>query len=260
MRADYHIHTNRCKHATGQMQEYVEKAIQLQIPEIAFTDHIPLPDGFDRSHRMSYNELEDYLNDIEILRYKYHSDIQIYAGIEADFYDGFEEYLYQIFQQFNFDIIILAVHFIKGWPKNNWVFSYYFPNRSIHEIYSDYLQAIKRGISTGLFDIIGHLDVIKDADFPLLNLNKPELLDILECVKKQSMAVEINTSGLRREIKEIYPNLNILPLLEEFNIPITFGSDAHEPKHVGYQFDTVEKMLLNYPNIRLAYIAEGTLK
>ena len=259
MRADYHIHTNRCKHAQGQMQEYVEKAIQLQIPEIAFTDHIPLPDGFDAPHRMSYNEVEDYLNDIEMLRQNY-PDIKIYAGIEADFYDGYTEYLYQTFQQFNFDIIILAVHFIKGWPKNNWVFSYYFPNRPIHEIYSDYLQAIKRGINTGLFDIVGHLDVIKNEDFPLLNTNKPELLDVLECVKKQSMAVEINTSGLRREIKEIYPNLNILPLLEEFNIPITLGSDAHKPEQVGYQFDTVEKMLLNYPNIRFAYITEGILK
>ena len=141
MRADYHIHTKRCKHAEGEMQDYVEKAIQMQIPEIAFTDHIPLPDKFDLAHRMAYHELDDYLNDIEMLRLRY-PEIVIHSGIEADFYDGYEDFLYQTFQRFNFDIIIMSVHFIKGWPKNNWVFSYYFPDRPINEIYSDYLQAI----------------------------------------------------------------------------------------------------------------------
>ena len=154
----------------------------------------------------------------------------------------------------------MSVHFIKGWPKHNWVFSYYFPNRPIHEIYSDYLQALKRGINTGLFNIVCHLDLIKDEAFPLLDANKTELLNVLECVKKHSMAIEINTSGLRKEIKETYPNLNLLPLLEEYKIPITFGSDAHKPEQVGFQFEYVEKALSNYPNIRYATITEDVLK
>lgn len=259
MKSDYHIHTKRCKHAEGEIYEYVEKAIELQISEIAFTDHIPLPDDFDISHRMAYSELESYLNDIESLRYKY-PDIKIHAGIEADFYDGFEEFLYQTCQRFNFDVSILSVHFIKGWPKNNWVFSYYFPNHSIQEIYSDYLQALKRGINTGLFDIVGHLDLIKDEHFTLLDTNKSELLDVLKCVKTQSMAVEINTSGLRKEINETYPNLNMLPFLDEYEIPITFGSDAHKPEQVGFQFEKVELELSNYPNIRFANITKDGLK
>lgn len=259
MRPDYHIHTNRCKHAKGEIYEYVEKAIQLQISEIAFTDHIPLPDDFDISHRMAYSELESYLKDIETLRNKY-PEIKIHAGIEADYYDGFEEFLNQTFQRFNFDVTIMSVHFIKDWPKNNWVFSYYFPDRSIQEIYSDYLQVLKRGINTGLFDIVGHLDLIKDENFPLLDTNKLELLEILKCVKNKSMAVEINTSGLRKEINETYPNLNILPFLEEYDIPITFGSDAHKPEQVGFQFKVVEKTVLNYANLRIANITMDGLK
>ena len=259
MRPDYHIHTKRCKHAIGEMREYVEKAIQIHIPEIAFTDHIPLPDDFDIAHRMSCDELEDYLNDIEKLRNDF-PEIKIHTGIEADYYDGFEEFLYQTFKRFNFDVTIMSVHFIKGWPKNNWVFSYHFPNRPIQEIYFDYLQSLKKGIHTGLFNIVGHLDLIKDEDFTLLDTNKSDLLDVLQCVKNQSMAVEINTSGLRKEINETYPNLNILPFLEKYDIPITFGSDAHKPEQVGYQFENVEKRLLNYPKIRVASITKDGLK
>ena len=259
MRADYHIHTKRCKHAEGEIREYVEKAIQLNIPEIAFTDHIPLPDDFDIAHRMAYIELEDYLNDIEKIRSEY-PEIKIHTGIEADFYDGFEEFLYQTFRKFNFDVIIMSVHFIKGWPKNNWVFSYYFPNRAIEDIYSDYLQALKRGIDTGLFDIVGHLDLIKDEDFPLLKTNKTELLDVLKSVKNQSMAVEINTSGLRKDINETYPNLNLLPYMEKEGVPVTFGSDAHKPEQVGYRFETIENELSNYPKISIANITKDGLK
>jgi histidinol-phosphatase (PHP family) len=85
-------------------------------------------------------------------------------------------------------------------------------------------------------------------------------MNILECTKKHSMTIEINTSGLRKDINETYPNLNILPYLEKFNIPITFGSDAHKPEQVGYQFAGMEKIVSNYPNITFATINEGILK
>ncbi len=64
---DYHIHTKLCKHASGEMEEYVESAIQKGLKEIAFTDHIPLPDNFDIAHRMTENELELYLENINKL-------------------------------------------------------------------------------------------------------------------------------------------------------------------------------------------------
>jgi histidinol-phosphatase (PHP family) len=258
MKPDYHLHTKRCKHAEGEMRDYVEKAIDLQISEIAFTDHIPLPYNFDISHRMAYNELDDYLYEIKKLKLQY-PELKIFSGIEADFYDGFEEYLYQTFQRFDFEIIIMSVHFIKNWPKNNWVFSYYFPDRPINEIYSDYLQAVKRGINTGLFDIIGHLDLIKSEDFPILDTNKSEVLDILKCAKNQSMIVEINTSGLRKDINEPYPSLDILPYLEKYKIPITFGSDAHKPEQVGLKFKEIESVVANYPDIKFATIKDGNI-
>lgn len=169
MYSDYHLHTKRCKHATGEMFEYIEKAIELGIPEIAFTDHIPLPGDFDISHRMVYSELEEYLKEIEEMKSRF-PEIVIRSGIEADYYEGFEDYLYQTFQKFNFDIIIMSVHFVHGWPKNNWVFSYYFPDRPIKDIYSDYLQAMKKGVETGLFNVLGHLDLIKSEDVTLFGL------------------------------------------------------------------------------------------
>ncbi|MBU4460741.1 MAG: hypothetical protein KJ579_09245, partial [Verrucomicrobia bacterium] len=51
------------------------------------------------------------------------------------------------------------------------------------------------------------------------------------------MSVELNTAGLRRAAREIYPSPLLLAMAHERGIPILFGSDAHQPGDVGRDFD-----------------------
>ena len=243
IRADYHIHTKLCKHASGDMEEYVRHAIRAGLTEIAFTDHIPLPDGFDRAHRMEPEQLSDYMRRVGELQQRYRNRINILLGIEADFIDGFEKYLEQTLSAFPFDLVILSVHFIKHWPGDQWVFRYDFPEKSLMAVYDEYLQAVRRGIETGLFDVVGHLDLIKRPEQPLLQANRETVTNVLQAAAKHSMAVEINTSGWRKEIGEPYPSPEILPLIRELGLPVTVGSDAHGPNQVGYGFDRVAALL-----------------
>lgn len=247
---DYHIHTKLCKHASGEMEEYVQVAISKGISEIAFTDHIPLPDNFDLAHRMSENETVYYFEEIERLREKY-KEINIIRGIEADFYDGFEKYIEDFIDKYAVELVLLSVHFIRDWPENNWAFSYYFPDRPLSQVYSDYLQAILRGIKTGLFDVVSHLDLIKSPDYPILSTNKDEVAAILGEAKQQNMAIELNTSGLRKDINEMYPDYQLLPMLNDTGNEIVFGSDAHKPEQVGFYFSELEEIVKSYPNLRI---------
>jgi len=247
---DYHIHTKLCKHARGEMYDYVESALDKGLGEIAFTDHITLPDKFDLAHRMREDELEGYCKSVQDLRSRY-PEISILCGIEADYYDGFEDYLHRTLDQFPFDLVIMSVHFIKGWPANNWVFSYHFPERSLSQIYSDYLSALTRGIKTGLFDIVGHLDLIKSPDAPLLSQNLQEISDLLGLIKQNDITVEINTSGMRKQIGELFPAKALIEELIQRDIPITIGSDAHQPDQVGFYFDELAEYLKLFKHIRL---------
>ncbi len=256
---DYHIHTARCKHASGTMEEYVQKAVETGLEEIAFTDHIPLPSQFDIEHRMQPDEIDAYLKEIERLQEAY-PQIKILRGIEADFYDGFEAYLSEFLQQYAFDLVIMSVHFIKNWPEDNWAFSYSFVDKSLTEIYNDYLEALLRGIRTGLFNIIGHLDLVKSVSQPLLQENTALVKQLLLEAKKQNMAIEINSSGLRREIKEPYPAFSFLPLITETGLPLTLGSDAHEPQHVGFAFSEIEARLSAFPKIKMARFRAGKIQ
>ncbi len=254
LKKDFHIHTALCRHAVGEMHEYVEQAIALGLKGIAFTDHIPLPDGFDRKHRMDESQLENYVKAVQTLQ-KTYPQIKIRLGIEADFYDGFEGYLERTLRAYPFEIIILSVHFIRDWPEGNWVFHYHFPHKTIEQIYSEYLQALLRGIRTGLFNVVGHLDLIKREGYPLLKHNEAEVRQVLEAAAQAGMAVEINTSGLRKAIGEPYPHASFWPLIAEYDLPVTLGSDAHAPEQVGFAFSRMEEELARIPNLKYARFA-----
>ena len=235
---DYHIHTRLCRHAEGELNQYIERAIEAGIEEIAFTDHMPLPEQYDSVHRMSMAEIETYLNWIESARNSYH-EIKILTGIEADYLPQFENFLSDFLGQFPFDIVLMSVHFINHWKDGNWVFNYSFPGRDPKEIFRDYADALISGIRTGLFDVVAHIDLLKRPGESMIQ-KYPDLVNmILDEIKKQDMIVEINTSGLRKAAAECFPGRDWLSAIQSKQIGICTGSDAHRPDHIGFNFDMI---------------------
>ena len=60
MLADYHIHTELCQHAEGEASAFRARAVELGLPEICFTDHVPNPDGYDPVNRMRLDQFPLY--------------------------------------------------------------------------------------------------------------------------------------------------------------------------------------------------------
>ena len=239
---DNHIHTKLCKHAEGELFEYVEKSILRGLTEISFTDHIPLPKNFDLAHRMKLNEMDTYARWVQKAQSSY-PEITIRYGIEADYYKGLEEYTEKFLSRYDFDIVIMSVHFIRHWPEGNWVFDYNFPDKTNTEIYSDYLSTLKEGIQTGLFDVLGHADMVKSIGDSLVQMVPNEVTKLLEILKESDMSIEINTSGYRKKVGESYPGFDWLTLIKENSLSVTTGSDAHHPDQVGLEFKSVYQKL-----------------
>lgn len=51
MRVDLHNHTILCNHATGSVDEYVQKAIELEIDVYGFSEHAPMK-NFEDGYRL----------------------------------------------------------------------------------------------------------------------------------------------------------------------------------------------------------------
>jgi histidinol-phosphatase (PHP family) len=250
---DYHLHTPFCRHASGAMEDYVTKALERKIEEICFTPHMPLPD-FPRGGsglRMDPDDLERYIDSVQKLRVRF-PGYTILCGIEADYYAGYEEYLNRVLSRYDFDLVLLSVHFVHSWPGNNWLFGFDFPEKTMSQIYSEYFAEIKKGIKTGLFDCVAHLDVIKQPGYPVMQNNRGDIEELLDLCRAYNMSVEINTSGLRKRIGEMYPSRDILDLIVECKLPLLTSSDAHDPSSVAYGFQPLYSLLRELPRCTIA--------
>jgi histidinol-phosphatase (PHP family) len=234
--SDYHIHTPLCGHANGQPAEYVKRALALGLKEIGFSDHAPLLSHRDPDITMDLDDLPLYHKVIEKLQRQYQGKILVRIGIEADFLPPYTNELRKLLAEFPYDYVIGSVHFLEGWafddPQqlNGW------QDADINEIYHKYYHALRQSAESGLFDIIAHVDLVKKFGHRPSREMTQEITQTAQVFKKTGVVIEINTSGLRKPVGEIYPNLNALEIYNQFGVPITFGSDAHDPNEVGRDF------------------------
>ncbi|QKF83001.1 histidinol-phosphatase HisJ [Halarcobacter ebronensis] len=242
MRVDLHNHTTLCNHATGTMEEYIQKAIEIGIDVYGFSDHAPMP--FDPKYRMDISLKSSYEKSIEELQEKYKNSIEILKAYEVDFMQNSSLMLDEILTS-KVDFLIGSVHFLQEknselWGFDNPEFIGKYKEKDIDLIWSDYFTAIKELAKSRLFDIVGHLDLIKL--FKYLPKKDIKLLakDALKEIKKANMVIEINAAGLRKPINEPYPSKELLELAFELDIPITFSSDAHSVEQVGFMYDEVK--------------------
>ena len=104
------------------------------------------------------------------------------------------------------------------------------------EVWTAYFERLTLAAESGLFDIIGHVDLCKKFAFYPRQDCTPLFARFLQASKRHSVAVELNTAGLRKECREIYPSPRIVQMAAQLGVPITFGSDAHAPAEVGLNF------------------------
>lgn len=236
---DYHTHTTLCHHATGTRAEYLAAAEAAGLSEIGVSDHIPWPVGYDPKWRMSSSEFPLYKSMIQEMR-AIKSKVKIKYAIEADWVPGkMNEVLSEIKKE-PFDYIIGSIHYTDELPFDD------FDSRKTvwagegreEWIWHRYYELMLDMTSSGYFDIIGHFDLPKKFGSipPDSDIISKRIDDILSAAEANNMAIEINTSGLRKPAKEFYPKLDTLKRAASLGLMLTFGSDAHAPNEVAANF------------------------
>ncbi len=247
MRIDYHTHNELCKHADGTLEQYVQQAIKLGLNEIGLSDHSPMPNDWDIEVRMFEEQFWSiYKPEVLRLQEKYKDQITIKFALEGDFFPGTEQWVKEFNTENNFDYLIGSVHYLGEWGFDNPLYVGKFNEVDIDQVYVSYYDHIKRSAQSGLFDIIGHCDLVKKFGHrPTKNIDEI-LRSTMKTIKDSGMVVEINTSGLHKPVKEQYPSEHILKIVSEYNIPLTIGSDAHSPSHVGRDFELAKQLVEKY--------------
>ncbi len=241
MLCDYHIHTHRCGDAQGNYEEYIENALKVGLTEIGFSGHCPqyfLPKEERTRHcAIPDEELEIYVEEVESLKTKYKDSIIIKTGLEVDYIPGKEKEALSVVDFYNWDYLLLSVHFLDDWAFVHPKYIHYYENRDINEIYRSYYKTLMQGIETGCYNIVAHFDLPKKFRYQPTETIVEEDQAIQLC-KKFDMVVEVNTAGYRKPIGEAYPSEKILRKCFQAQVPLCLGSDAHRPYEVGKEFES----------------------
>jgi histidinol-phosphatase (PHP family) len=239
---DYHMHTQLCGHASGTVEEYIEHALAIGMQEIGFSDHAPMPESLREGLSMSEGEAEGYIRTIEEYKAKFAGRLIIRLGFEAD-YPPFESFDKKYFADARIDYIIGSCHYVDGWGFDHPDNIEGYKNRDIDELYKRYYGQIESLAGSGLFNIIGHFDVVKKFGYRSGKDFSPAIERIAKIASINNLAVEMNTNGFNHPVKEMYPSDQIIGILFNSNVPVTLGSDAHLSDRVGFRFaDAVEKL------------------
>ncbi|OGV40196.1 MAG: hypothetical protein A2X48_20570 [Lentisphaerae bacterium GWF2_49_21] len=244
MFVDYHVHTYLCKHASGRPEEYVKAAIRSGISEIGFSDHCPWPLGFDSKYRMTSRQFPAYRKLISGLKKEF-PKITVRYGLEVDWVPGRMDEVFKNLKDEKFDYLIGSVHYTDEFPFDNPDFADKWNEKEfIVKVWNRYFEILLEMAESGKFNIIGHFDLPKKFGYYPSDMTKirNSISKVFKAAAKNRMAIEINTSGLRKPVKEAYPSLEILKMAKKAGLMLALGSDSHSPGEIAANFADAVKL------------------
>ncbi len=225
---DYHVHVcadGEYAFTLERVEKYVEQCRLLGISEIGISEH---------------HEVLEKLDWKVLAPFRQESSPAVRIALEIGYEPGMEADINRMISGQPYDYIIGSLHFIDGWAFDHPDYRHQFEQRNVDQVYSRYYELLEQLVESSLFDVIGHLDVVKKwghrpADCAAYRMILERLL---KKVQTAGMVIEINSAGLRKPVAELYPSPEIIALMYEHDIPICLGSDAHRPEEVGMGLDT----------------------
>lgn len=264
MRIDYHTHHARCGHAIGSLEEYIQRGIDIGLSQIGLSDHMPLVHVDSSTYypemAMPLEELPRYVEEAFRLKQKYASAISVRVGLEADYIEGWEREIEQIIKDYPWDYVIGSVHFLGEWDVSDFRQVHQWEGQDIFQVYQRYYDAVMKAARTGFYDIMGHLDVIKRFNYRPEQQWQEQIIElelqVLAAVAEAGIAMELNASGLTKPCAEMFPSERILKAAVLQSIPLTIGSDAHDPQKLAENLDAA-RSTLNKLGVRELATFEG---
>jgi histidinol-phosphatase (PHP family) len=236
---DYHIHesySSDAPHATP--EKYCEVAERRGIDEICFTTHLVLT-GPDIKHGISPEKITRYLQDIDTAQEK--TDVTLRSGLEIDWFPEVEREIENILDEHLIDYALGCLHYVKGIDIGSRKQApSFFKEKNLMDALDIYFEEMKRAIESGLFDVIAHPDYFRKYlglthEMPVAFEDYgSKILDAFDSIKRNNVGIEVNSSGFRHGINDVYPIKGFIAAARKAGVKtVTIGSDSHTVVDLG---------------------------
>lgn len=267
MLCDMHIHSKISHDGKELGCDIAKSCIENNISAFAITDHcdIQLWDEID-----VFSLVEASVKEAKAAREEYKGKVKVLVGIEIGEAIWNMEYAKKILNSFDFDVVIGSVHAVRyeGYYHAYSTIDFSkFSKKMLKEYLNLYFDELLETLKTVPMDIMAHLSC------PLRYINgkygmnvdihdfEEKITVILEYIIKNSIAMEINTSGVKEGFEGLLPDEWIVEKYRQMGGHlITLGSDAHIKERVGNHFAKTLSMLKSHGFSKYAYFENRKVK
>ncbi len=228
---DLHVHTHHSCDSNVSIEEYCQKALDKGVNYICFTDHVDFnkaDDGY------GFYDSEKFFSEFEKEKDKYSDRINLLCGIEfAEPHVHKREF--DEFRKLPYDFILGSIHY---WFNDMFPSEMLKKNIPVEATYDRYWEEVYKAVSYGGFDSLAHIDFPKRYCKKCI-WNRSQIKDIFKQMISNDIALEINTSSLRKGLTETMPDKEFLLIYEDAGgKKVTVGADTHAVEDLasGYEY------------------------
>ena len=245
---DAHLHTDFSSDANVPIDAYAAVARQEGLAELAITDHLDFdprgsnyrPDDHDRRQRTVREAAERWAG-APLIRF----------GVELTYESRYEDEIRDYLARHPYDYAIGSVHIPVGHPLGSRdAAAELCAGKDHREVTDWYWAEAEAAPRSGLFDTRGHVDFVKRWVFeylgPLEYEPHADLYDrVLRALVESGTALEVNSSGLRSPVREVYPPAVVVERFRDLGgVRVTVGSDAHQLQDFGFALDRAYRSII----------------
>ena len=229
---DAHLHTELSPDSAVPLELYAAQAAERGVREIAITDHLDFMPGAPAYQYTSYKHREQVVRDAAE---RWAGKVTIRFGVELTYESRYQDQIREHLATHSYDYSIGSVHGMSDGPYDRSRLASFVAGKSLAEATAPYFAEVAAAIRSGLFDTLGHLDMIKRWLVPWFSAADcaamPEGYEpLLGALVEGGTAREVNASGLRHPTGETYPGPWVVARFRELGgRRVTVGSDSHLP-------------------------------
>lgn len=233
-----HTHTTYCD-GKDTIEEMILAACEKGFRSIGFSSH-----SFMYGRKLRQQELEDYKQEITMLKKKYVDMIEVFCGLECEMCGDTD--------LSGYDYLIGAVHYL---PLDNEFIGF---DRSAQEVQTiiqqyfggngmayakAYYQQLSQLPQHGPFDIIAHFDIItkhcESVQFFDRSLKEYQwaAIEAAEQLAGKIPYFEVNTGAMSRGYRTSpYPDMFLLKELKRLGFGAIISTDCHDSRFLDYGY------------------------
>lgn len=250
MKQNLHIHSTYTD-GRDTPEEMIVKAIERGFDSIGFSEHSYMKFS-TYPFQMTIDQAEDYKKEIALLKAKYKDQIDIFCGLEMEFYSEMptEDYDYLIGSVHYIDFDGKLLGFDRGLEETLDYVNSNFGGDGL-SFAKRYFETVAKLPQKHNVDIVGHFDLLtkNNEKGKFIDVTSKEYLNLgleaIHALKGKIPAFEVNTGAVARGYRTApYPQMEFLKEFKRLGFGVVITSDCHNKDYIDCFYDDAEQLIL----------------